>query len=352
MIMRSNDTAAQAVDVRDARASFNDLTLHNSSDQDWFKFSISETAGSSNKVQVTNLLGANAELKIYGSDGSTEVGSVSITNGSGLIDTSGYAAGDYYAAVNSSASSNSEASAQLSNYNLYVDQVSAVAPTENASWTVMVYVDGDNNLASAAVDDLNEMEGVLLPENVNVVTLTDLSGDYETSVGWTDTRLGEISPDPNGYSWYGDAATIVSDLTSVGEKNMGNPATLTDFINWSTTNHAADNYALVVWDHGGGLSGIAWDDTDSHDNLSISEIKSAVNNSMLFSVDNKLDLIGFDACLMQTYEIGLEMASLANVMVASQETEPGDGWDYQAFLDSLADNPLRVSQNTWGLYRR
>ncbi|MDA8817387.1 cadherin domain-containing protein, partial [Planktomarina sp.] len=33
----SNDTVAQAVDVRDARASFNDLTLHNSSDQDWFK---------------------------------------------------------------------------------------------------------------------------------------------------------------------------------------------------------------------------------------------------------------------------------------------------------------------------
>ena len=344
----NNDTAAQAVDVRDARASFNDLTLHNSSDQDWFKFSIAETAGSSNKVQVTNLLGADAELKIYSSDGSTEVSSVSITNGSGLIDTSAYAAGDYFAVVSSTASSNAAASAQLSNYNLYVDKVSGVAPTENASWTVMVYVDGDNNLASAAVDDLNEMEGVLLPENVNVVTLTDLSGDHTTSAGWTDTRLGEISPDPNGYSRNGDAATIVSDLTSVGEKNMGNPATLTDFINWSTTNHAADKYALVIWDHGGGLSGIAWDDTDSHDNLTISEIKAGIDNSITFSSSNSLDLIGFDACLMQTYELGLEMAAIADVMVASQETEPGDGWDYQAFLGSLANNPYASAETLGG----
>ena len=99
-------------------------------------------------------------------------------------------------------------------------------------------------------------------KNVNVVTLTDLSDDYATSETWTDTRMGEIAPDPNGYnpngwaggSWAGPADALTSDLVSVGEKNMGNAATLTDFIDWSTTNHAADNYALVIWDHGGGLS--------------------------------------------------------------------------------------------------
>ncbi|MDA9854578.1 clostripain-related cysteine peptidase [bacterium] len=346
----SNDDASSAVAVRDTRASFDNLTLHNASDQDWFKFTIAETAGSSNAVQVTSLLGADAELKIYSSDGTTQVGStVSITDGSGSVDTSGFASGDYYAVVSSTASSEAAASAQLSNYNLYVDQVDGAASATNASWTVMVYIDGDNNLASAAVDDINEMEGVVLPENVNVVTLTDLSGDYDTSAGWTDTRQGEISPDPNGYSWYGDAATIVSDLTSLGELNTGDPTTLTNFIDWSTTNHAADNYALVLWDHGGGLSGIAWDDTDNHDNLSMSDIKSAIDNSSAFSSTNKLDLIGFDACLMQTYELGLEMASLADVMVASQELEPGDGWDYQAFLQSLADNPY-ASAKTLGGY--
>ena len=354
----TNDSSTQAATVRDARASFDNLTLHNASDQDWFKFTIADTAGASNKVQVTNLLGANAELKIYSSDGTTQVGStVSITDGSGSVDTSGFASGDYYAVVSSTASSSAAASEQLSNYKLYVDQVSGATSTQNASWTVMVYVAGDNDLAFAAVDDINEMEGVVLPENVNVVTLTDLSGDYDTSAGWTDTRQGAITPDPNGYntyglvggSWAGPADALTSDLVSVGEKNMGDPTTLTNFIDWSTTNHAADNYALVIWDHGGGLEGIAWDYTDGHDNLTISEIKAGIENSAAFSSSNSLDLIGFDACLMQTYEVGLEMAPIADVMVASQETEPGDGWDYQAFLQSLADNPY-ASAKTLGGY--
>ena len=43
----SNNTASQAVNVRDVRASFDNLTLHNASDQDWFKFTIADTAGSS-----------------------------------------------------------------------------------------------------------------------------------------------------------------------------------------------------------------------------------------------------------------------------------------------------------------
>ena len=343
----SNDSFSQATNVRDARAAYDGLTVHNASDQDWFAFTIAEIAGSSNKVQVTNLLGKNLDLKIYQNDGQTIVDSLLISDTDGSIDTSGYAAGTYYAAISSTASNDAAPAEQLSNYNLYIDQVAGVAPSTNATWTIMVYIDGDNNLASAAVDDLNEMEGVILPENVNVVTLTDLSAEYSTTAGWSDTRLGEISPDPNGYTYAGSALT--SELTSVGEKNMGDASTLTDFINWSTTNHAADNYGLVLWDHGGGLFGIAWDDTNNHDNLSMSEIKTAIDNSEAFSSENKLDLIGFDACLMQSYEIGFELAPIADVMVASQETEPGDGWDYEGFLSSLSQNTY-ASAKTLGGY--
>ena len=281
---------------------------------------------------------------------------MSIADGSAVVDTSGFDAGEYYAVVKSQASSEASSAEQLSNYSLYVDQVSGAASSETDSWTVMVYIAGDNNLASAAVDDLNEMEGVVLPEGVNVVTLADLSAEYETSVGWSDTRMGAIAPDPNGYnpygwaggSWAGPADALTSELTSVGEKNMGDAATLTDFINWSTSTHAAENYALIIWDHGGGLAGIGWDDTNNHDNLTMAEIKSAIDSSNAFSTEQTLDLIGFDACLMQTYEIGLELAPLADVMVASQETEPGDGWDYQAFLQSLSDNPYASAQTLGG----
>ena len=353
----NNNNKNQAVDVRAERASFEDLTMHNANDEDWFEFSISASPGSTNKVQVTEQLGAAVDLTIYSSDGSTVVASASIDSGSSVIDTSDFDAGDYFAVVSSQADQSDAESSQVSNYDLYIDQSSAEVASEAAEWTVMVYIAGDNNLASAAVDDLNEMEGVILPDNVNVVTLTDLSDEYLTSEIWTDTRRGEISPDPNGYNPYGwaggawsrPADALTSDLQSVGELNMGDPQNLTDFIDWSTTNHAAENYALVIWDHGGGLSGIAWDDTSNHDNLSMAEIKSAIENTQVFSSSNKLDLIGFDACLMQTFEVGYELSELADVMVASQETEPGDGWDYQAFLSELADNPY-ASNETLGRY--
>ena len=53
---------------------------------------------------------------------------------------------------------------------------------------------------------------------------------------------------------------------------------------------------------------------------------------------DKLDLLGFDACLMATYEVASTLAPLADRMVASQELEPGHGWDYRA-LSVLADDP-------------
>ncbi len=34
--------------------------------------------------------------------------------------------------------------------------------------------------------------------------------------------------------------------------DMGNPQTLTDFVNWAKTFYPAQHYALIVWDHGAG----------------------------------------------------------------------------------------------------
>ena len=42
-----------------------------------------------------------------------------------------------------------------------------------AEWTVMVYLDADNNLESAGIDDINEMEIVGSTTEVNVVVQVD-----------------------------------------------------------------------------------------------------------------------------------------------------------------------------------
>ena len=215
-------------------------------------------------------------------------------------------------------------------------KTAAAASTD--SWTVMVYMAADNNLEQFAVADLNEMESVVLPSSVNVVTLIDRATGYDTSNGnWTNTRSGAISHDSS-------LTTIGSTLNSLGEVNTGSAQTLTNFINASAASRPADHYALIIWDHGGGLSGTAWDDSSNGDNLSLSEMQAGVDASVVGS----FDFIGFDACLQGLLEQAWQLRDLAAVVVASQDLEPGDGWEYQDFLGKLAASPNMTAYDLAG----
>ena len=92
-----------------------------------------------------------------------------------------------------------------------------------AEWTFLVYLDGDNNLEGAGIDDVNEMEMVGSTPEVNIVVQFDRIDGYDTSNGdWDDTRRGIITKD--------STSLIVSNLTSIGEKNMGDPHPLAEFV--------------------------------------------------------------------------------------------------------------------------
>ncbi len=205
----------------------------------------------------------------------------------------------------------------------------AAAGANQDSWTIMVYMAADNDLEQYGVADLNEMESVNLPGNVNVAVLLDRAPGYDTSNrNWTDTRTGDVSHDSS-------TTTIGSNLVSLGELNTGNPATLTNFINRTVTSDPASHYGLIVWDHGGGLSGTSWDDTNNGDNLTLTEFLSAIKTSNV----SHFDFVGFDACLQGMIEQAWDLRGLSDVLVASQELEPGDGWEYQTFLGALASSP-------------
>ena len=53
---------------------------------------------------------------------------------------------------------------------------------------------------------------------------------------------------------------------------------------------------------------------------------------------DKFDFVGFDACLMATAETANMLAPYANYMIASEETEPGYGWDYTPLVNKLVEN--------------
>jgi len=218
--------------------------------------------------------------------------------------------------------------------------------TGKKPWTFMVYLDGDNNLEGAGIDDFREMASVGSTKTVNIIVQFDrISGEDDSYGDWTTSKRFYITS--------GMTPTPENALEDLGELNHGDPQTLIDFINWAKANYPADRYALILWNHGGGwreskekelqakLEGkkrpyyraVCWDDTDGEDTLYMDEVQDALD------VTGSNHLIGFDACLMGMVEVAYEIMDYGEVMVGSEETEPGDGWPYDLILQDLVNNP-------------
>ena len=212
------------------------------------------------------------------------------------------------------------------------DNNTAVLLKEKAtrSWTFMVYMDGDNNLEEYAIDDFLEMSSVGSTSDVAIVVLLDRyngSGGYG---GWTDARIFYVDR--------GETPSAINADEVWGEVNMGDSSTLIRFINYSITNYPAQHYALVLWDHGGGFLGVCWDDTSGGDNLNLDEIRYALK-TIYAKKHIKIDLLGFDACLMGLMETIYYVRDYVDYVVFSQEYELVDGWPYEQILSNLVSNP-------------
>jgi hypothetical protein len=206
----------------------------------------------------------------------------------------------------------------------------SAAPAAQAKWTVMVYMSGDNNLEDYIVKDLElELAALGSTPNVQVTALADRGPGYDTSRGdWKTTKLYHPTQ-----GMIADAASAVADW---GERNMGDPATLRDFVTWSKTNYPADHYALYFWGHGWGWHP-DWTMEDassgSGDGLNPDEVKS-VQAQLGF-----IDVIGYDACNMAQIEIMALWAGKATALTGSQEFVNMDGIEYDVVLNQLNANP-------------
>jgi Clostripain family len=127
----------------------------------------------------------------------------------------------------------------------------------------------------------------------------------------------------------------------IANKSIGDPSTLVDFIAYSKKNFPAERYGLIFWNHGrGSVHGFGYDELFPEDiSLSLREMGEAFADLKHSQNDLSLDFIGFDACLMATIETATVLAPYAGYMVASQELEPGNGWNYKYIINSLSTNP-------------
>ena len=196
-------------------------------------------------------------------------------------------------------------------------------------WTIFVYICGS---------DL-ESEGSMATENMEQMIGAD-----------TDANIRFVVQTGGSSYWYNGASPDALDrfLITEGEctlvdsqplASMGNAETLGSFLRWGLKEYPAAHVGLVLWDHGSGcINGVCFDELADDESLYLRDIDAA-----LYSAQDLLpggfDFVGFDACLMATVETAAMLASHAKYLVASEEVEPGSGWDYEAIGSFLDSNP-------------
>ena len=210
------------------------------------------------------------------------------------------------------------------------------AQNPTAEWTLMFYMDSDNNLEAPQMEDLEEMMKVGSSANINIIVLADRSIKGDNVRGYTDRPVGGVRNWTTARLFYIERGRL-RQLADWGELNMGDPSSLKRFVETAATQYPAKKYGLVFGDHGDGWNGIVGDESAGGDNLNAKELPAVFKE--FIAKTGKLELVGFDACLMANFETAQAIAPYGKAMVASEELEPGNGWSYTPIMQTLAANP-------------
>ena len=195
-------------------------------------------------------------------------------------------------------------------------------------WTILVFINGNNNLDKYGAEDINEMETVGSTEKVNVV------------VQWASLRNRTVQ---RLLVTKDDQPTRVTSpiLKDLGSVDMGDWQSLVEFVQWGVENFPAEKYFIDIWNHGSGwdrikngfhAQDISFDDITGNA-ITTKQLGQALDASAKI-IGHKVDIYGSDACLMGMLEVAGEVADSVGVFVGSEETEPLKGWPYDSFLSA------------------
>lgn len=206
---------------------------------------------------------------------------------------------------------------------------STTAETEPVSTvavrTVMIYAIGTDleSKGGYLTQDIIEMLNADPSSEVNIVLQTGGCKQYQNDImtGGITERFAILN---------GELYTLDDD--SIMNASMIEPETLTDFISFAAENFPAEDYILVLWDHGGGVPvGFGYDEL--HDGtLTEIEMGNAIKNSGI-----EFETVVFDACLMGSIEVAKALDPYTEYIVAAEAPTWGYGINYTNFISFIGD---------------
>ena len=240
----------------------------------------------------------------------------------------------------------------------------------DAELVIIEMFGGDNNLSAFVYEDLQEMAAGIRGSKIAVLGIADLAGKPGSIV--------EVTPEHG-----------IQILEQLGEIDTGDPEVLHSFLVRALITHPKARKAIGFWDHGTGI----FDETDASEKIMTRRVNSVARENRSHSrparrlffpksriehdpetrgmlhddtnggvltnleagamlraafkdagVEGKIDMIFSDTCLNGMIEVLDELAGSAKVIVASQDLEPGDGWDYKRWLARVVAAPPATAE--------
>lgn len=261
-----------------------------------------------------------------------------------------------------------------------------------SDWTFIVYIAADNDLRSFAARNIKQMAQIGSNAHVNIVVQLDIriAGNQKITRRY--------------YIEHNKIYHVNAEDDASQRMDSGDPKTLISCACWAIQNYPANNYALILWNHGTGIidpdrgriinpselfsfnptsnkleldrtvgfldfinkikilrhidisslecdettditpRGICWDDSTGNylTNQKLEYALKEICASVLGG--KKINLLGFDACLMSMLEVANIVKKYVNIMVGSQEVELGTGWDYSKVLAPLRNGAMTEAE--------
>ena len=198
------------------------------------------------------------------------------------------------------------------------------------TWAVYWYICGSDleSEHGSASADIAELLRARLPDNVTVVLQT--GGTKKWQNGISSKKISR-------FVYRGKDLELVD---TQPQASMGSGKTLASFLSFCKKNYPADHQVFVFWDHGGGSArGLCNDENFDYEPLSLKDVNEAFSKVYTSSEEKPpFEIIGFDTCLMASLDTANAVHGFARYMVASQEQEPGNGWEYTKWVGALGRN--------------
>eukprot|EP00933_Yihiella_yeosuensis_P059789 TRINITY_DN6145_c0_g1_i2.p1 TRINITY_DN6145_c0_g1~~TRINITY_DN6145_c0_g1_i2.p1 ORF type:complete len:1001 (-),score=168.14 TRINITY_DN6145_c0_g1_i2:121-3027(-) len=243
---------------------------------------------------------------------------------------------------------------QLSFLHLVLALFAFVPTLQGQKLCHMMYLNADNDLEAPIVRDLEEITGnsaFMAREGYKLYVLLDrYKGDkyYHEVLKNSYTASGKLrteeSTGTNLYTWDQTSKKLMiktSTSFTGSEKNLDDKATLKAFLDEVLPLCKAsgtDTYFLQGGSHGASFVGFGGDEAKSRRLASTvmenEDFAAVVKQSLTANGIAKLDMLGFDACLMASYSSMRAYAGVTKYLLASEAVEPGHGWDYSKWTAS------------------